>query len=573
VIKKFVPILGWLPNYRKADLPGDISAGLTVGVMLIPQGMAYALLAGLPPIYGLYASLVPLLLYALLGTSRQLAVGPVAMVSLMIAAGVNQFAAPGTEEYITLVILLTFMIGVIQFGMGLLRLGFLVNFLSHPVITGFTSAAAIIIGFSQLQHLLGLTLPQTNQIHEILYYALRDIRAVNIPTLLLGLCAVTLIFFLKKWKPTFPSPLLAVATGIGFVWLFDLPAKGVQIVGSIPEGLPSFSLPPVEDTAIQALFPLSLAIALVGFMESIAVAKAMAARHRDNYTLDSNQELIGLGAANLGGAFFQSLPVTGGLSRTIVNEQAGAKTGLAAIISAILIGFTLLFLTPLFYYLPKAVLAAVILVAVAKLIDFKELRFLWCTKREDFAMAALTFLATLFIGVEEGIAIGVVISLAMVIYHSTRPHFAVLGKLPGTNVYRNINRFPEAKEEQDKLIMRFDSMLYFANTEYFKEKLQRLEEKKETSLKLVIIDAVGITSIDASGVHALREIIEDHQKRNITLYLSGVIGPVRDVLHRAGITDRLGKDHFFIDINEALEYYTEPEKSKVNPAYILQTNQ
>ena len=275
------------------------------------------------------------------------------------------------------------------------------------MITGFTSAAAIIIGFSQLQHLLGLTLPQTNQIHETIYYSLRDITAVNLPTLLLRLCAVTLIFLLKRWKPTFPSPLLAVVVGILLVWLFDLSDEGVQIVGSIPEGLSPFSIPPLEGAAIQALFPLSLAIALVGFMESIAVAKVMVARHR-NYKLDSNQELIGLGAANLGGAFFQSLPVTGGLSRTVVNEQAGAKTGLAAIVSAILIGFTLLFLTPLFYYLPKAVLAAVILVAVAKLIDFKELRFLWHTKREDFAMAALTFLATLFIGVEEGIAIGVV---------------------------------------------------------------------------------------------------------------------------------------------------------------------
>ena len=570
MLKNYVPILSWLPNYDKNNFRGDISAGLTVGVMLIPQGMAYAMLAGLPPIYGLYASLVPLFLYAMFGTSRQLAVGPVAMVALMVAAGVSTFAEPGTGEYITLAILLAFMIGVIQFGMGILRLGFLVNFLSHPVITGFTSAAAIIIGLSQLQHLLGISLPRTNQIHEILYYAIQNINNVNIPSLLLGITGIAGIMILKKWKKTFPSQLLIVAIGIIAVWLFGLHEKGVRIIGQVPEGLPSFSIPAIDTGTMQSLLPIALAIALVSFMESIAVAKAMVHRHRD-YTLDSNQELIGLGAANIGGSFFQSFPVTGGFSRTAVNDQAGAKTGLSSIISAGLIGITLLFLTPLFTYLPTSILAAVIVAAVFGLIDVKEMKFLWNTKRDDFAMLAITFLATLLIGIKEGIATGVVLSLIMVVYRSTKPHVAVLGKLPGTHTYRNVKRFPQAEQFDDILIIRFDSQLYFANVEYFKATLRKLEKEKEKPLKLVIIDAASMTSIDASGIHALREVIEDYKKRGITLYLTGVIGPVRDTLYHAGIIQYLGEDNFFLDVDEAMEYLRHTTGHKPVKDYTIQS--
>ncbi|MFO7580582.1 MAG: solute carrier family 26 protein [Nitrosomonas halophila] len=570
-MKNFIPLLPWLLHYDQANLRGDISAGLTVGVMLIPQGMAYAMLAGLPPIYGLYASLVPLLLYALFGTSRQLAVGPVAMVALMVAAGVGTIAEPGTDAYIAYAILLAFMVGMIQLSMGILRMGFLVNFLSHPVITGFTSAAAIIIAFSQLQHLLGIPLPQTNQIHEIVSLAIRELEAVNIPTLLLGSASIACILLLKKWKKNFPAQLFVVVLGILIVWLFGLDEKGVRIVGEVPDGLPAFTKIDIDVDSMHALLPIALAISLVSFMESIAVAKAMAQRHR-NYKLDSNQELIGLGAANLGGAFFQSFPVTGGFSRTAVNDQAGAKTGLAAIISAALIGITLLFLTPLFSNLPNAILAAIILVAVFGLIDTKEMKFLWHTRREDFAMFAVTFFATLLIGIEEGIATGVVLSLVMVVYRSTRPHVAVLGRLPGTNTYRNIKRFPQIIQHDDLLIIRFDSQLYFANVEYFKEILQRLEEEKEAPLKSVIIDAASMSSIDASGIHALKEVIDDYKKRGITLYLTGVIGPVRDLLKRADITHDLGEEHFFLDISEAVARH---EGIQIEPAkdYTLQTSE
>jgi SulP family sulfate permease len=379
-IKNFIPILDWLPNYKPKWLQGDMSAGLTVGVMLIPQGMAYAMIAGLPPIYGLYASTVPLLIYAIFGTSRQLAVGPVAMVSLLTAAGVGAMAEGGSETYIALAIALALFVGLIQFLLGAFRLGFLVNFLSHPVISGFTSAAALIIGLSQLKHLLGVNLPGSHHVHEIIISAVEQFCSVNWYTFAIGATGIALIMLVKRYQPAIPGPLLAVVFGILAVWGLGLTEAGVKIVGEVPSGLPAFSVPQFGLETIQSLAPIALAIALVSFMESIAVAKAIQAKHRD-YKVDANQELIGLGLANIGGAFFQSYTTTGGFSRTAVNDQAGAKTGLAAIISAVLIVLTLLFLTPLFYYLPNAILASVIMVAVFGLIDWKEAVHLWHSNR------------------------------------------------------------------------------------------------------------------------------------------------------------------------------------------------
>ena len=549
--ERFLPVLLWARQYDRAHLGGDLSAGVTVGVMLIPQGMAYAMLAGLPPIYGLYAALVPLLLYALLGTSRQLAVGPVAIVALMVAAGVGTLAEPGTQEYIGLAILLALMVGAIQLAMGLLRMGFLVNFLSHPVVSGFTSAAALIIGMSQMQHLFGVSLPGGNQAHSIVYHLALQIPSVHLPTLLVGSASIALLVLLRRWRRTFPGQIAVVALAVTVTWGFGLHEEGVRIVGTVPEGLPSFAVPAVDSDTLRALLPIALAIALVGFMESIAMAKVMVQRHRD-YRLDANQELIALGGANLGGAFFQSFPVTGGFSRTAVNDQAGAKTGLASMVSAGTIAITLLFLTPLFTFLPTAVLAAVILVAVAGLIDVQEMRFLWRVRREDFLMLATTFLVTLFIGIEEGIATGVLLSLTMVIYRSTRPHVAVLGRLPGTDTYRNVRRFPEAEQREALLIVRFDAQLYFANVEYFQETLRRLEREKAKPVRQVIVDAASVPSIDASGIHALTAVISDYRARDIALALTGVLGPVRDALDRAGVVEYLGAENFYLDVPEAI---------------------
>lgn len=569
-IKEFLPILDWLPNYKASNLQGDLSAGLTVGVMLIPQGMAYAMIAGLPPIYGLYASTIPLVIYAILGTSRQLAVGPVAMVSLLTAAGIGALADGGTETYIMLAVALALFVGVIQFLLGAFRLGFLVNFLSHPVISGFTSAAALIIGLSQLKHLLGVNIPRSHHVHEILMNAIAQFGDVNWFTLGVGIGGILLIKGVKKINKAIPGPLLAVLFGITVVYSLGLVEQGVKIVGTVPEGLPSFVIPKFSAEDFSALLPIALTIALVSFMESIAVAKAIQAKHK-NYKVSPNQELIGLGAANIFGSLFQSYPTTGGFSRTAVNDQAGAKTGLAAIISAALIALTLLFLTPLFYYLPKAILASVIMVAVFGLIDLKEVKHLWKTDRADFWMLVATFVGTLSLGIEQGILIGVALSLGVVIFRTTLPHFAVLGRIPGEDHYKNINRFDNLVQRDDILIMRFDARLYFANVNYFKETIEAEIDQRKDSLRLFLLDANSINSVDSSGVHALEEILDYLNALNIEFYMTSVKGPLRDILQKAHFDEKLGKDKFFMHIQTAVDKFDQKDPQRYED-YVLQTN-
>ncbi len=550
-LSRLMPALDWMKNYRKEWLRGDLSAGLTVGVMLIPQGMAYAMIAGLPPIYGLYASTVPLLLYALLGTSRQLAVGPVAMVSLLTATGVGAIAEGGTQTYIQLALTLALMVGLIQFLLGAFRLGFLVNFLSHPVISGFTSAAALIIGLSQLKHLLGVPIPRSHHIHEILLQAAGQFDQIHWVTFAIGLGGILLILGARKIHPAIPGALLTVLFGTVVVWFFGLDRQGVQIVGEVPQGIPALSMPLLDWGTLESLLPAALAISLVSFMESIAVAKAVQAKHK-NYRVDSNQELVALGVANIGGSFFQSYPVTGGFSRTAVNDQAGAKTGLASIISAALIVLTLLYLTPLFHYLPKAVLASVIMVAVFGLIDLKEALFLWKANRADFWMLIATFLGTLTLGIEQGIGLGVVLSLAVILFRTTRPHVAELGRVPGTDQYRNLERFKGLQTRPDLLIFRFDAQLYFANAGYFKDQLEERAAKKD-GLQAIIIEAASINHLDSSALHALQEVVEEFQQRGVRVLFSGVKGPVRDAMARAGLLEKLGPQAFFLSIQQAVD--------------------
>lgn len=552
-VEQFFPAISWLPNYRRENLQGDVSAGLTVAVMLIPQGMAYALLAGLPPIAGLYASVVPLLVYALLGTSRQLAVGPVAMVSLLVASGISDLANPGSVEYVALAVVLAGLVGVIQLLMGVFRLGFLVNFLSHPVISGFTSAAALIIGFSQLKNLLGINIPRSHHIHTIMWEAIQRITDINVATMLIGVGSIIVLLLLKRWRPVFPGALLVVVLSTLAVWGFRLDAHGVKIVGDVPQGLPMPSLPDFDAGAITALIPIAVTISLVGFMESIAVVKNFAAKNR--YEVDANQELIGLGMANVAAGLFGGYPVTGGFSRTAVNAQAGARTGLASIITAAAIGLTLLFLTPLFHFLPTTVLAAIIMVAVFGLIDIKEVKYLYKVKRSDLALLVLAFFATLWLGIEEGILISIVASLILVIRRSTRPHTALLGQLPGTEIYRNTNRYPHALTFEGLAIFRFDSPLYFANVAYLKDRLEEIQATATKPVRAIIFDAGSVTNVDSSALAALKEIAENCRSRDVTLYFSSLRGPVRDVLKRAGFYETLGNDHFFYGTHDAVSHY------------------
>ena len=550
LLQKLLPLFSQLSDYGPEKLRGDLSAGLTVGVMLIPQGMAYALIAGLPPIYGLYASLVPLVVYALFGTSRQLAVGPVAMVSLLVAAAVAPIADGNAELYVGLALLLSLMVGVLQFGLGVARFGFLVNFLSHPVLSGFTSAAAFIIGLSQLKHLLGIDLPRSNYVHEILWAAGSRLGDVHGLTLLLGLGSILVLVGLRRWVPAIPGALVAVGATTVAVWALSLAEQGVAIVGSVPSGLPSPSLPPLDWGYARQLAPSALAIGLVGFMESIAVAKVYASRHR--YAVDANQELIGLGLANVAGAFFSAYPTTGGFSRTAVNDEAGARTNLAAIFSAGIIALTLLFLTPLFYYLPKAVLAAIIMVAVAGLVDWEEARYLWRVDRRDFGLMALTFVATLTLGIEQGILVGVIVSLIVVIYESSTPHTALMGRLPDTETYRNLRRNPDAMTRSHIVVVRMDANLYFANVSTFQDLILDLDVN-DPALQAIVVDMYPVNQIDSTATHTLQEIIETCRRNGVRLYLAGVKGPVKDVLDAAGLTEGLGEDRFFLEVHDAVE--------------------
>ena len=566
LLHKYIPLFDWIRSYDKSDLRGDLIAGITVGVMLIPQSMAYAVLAGLPPVYGLYASVFPMIIYGILGTSRELAVGPAAIICILIVAGVSEFAEVGSDRFIQMAILTAFGVGILQLAMGVLKMGFIVNFLSHPVNSGFISASALIIAVSQLGSLLGLDLEKSAKVYETAAEVALSIGDIHPATALLGVVSLIFLIGFKYWKKRFPAALVVVAAGIMFTWLFNLDTSGVSIVGSIPEGMPSLSTSFINISDLQQLIPLILIISLVAYVQSIAIAKLMASKK--GYRIDSNQELIALGAANIGGAFFQAFPTTGGFSKTAVNEQSGGKSGISAITTAVLIGLTLLFLTPLFYYLPKAILAAIIISAVAGLFDLRRMVYLWRADKRDLSMLLITFFATIIIGIEEGIAIGVVISVITVVYSTTRPPTAELGRLGDTRNFRNVNRYHSATTWEDILVYRFDSALYFANVEYFQDSLENLiQDKGEENLNLVILDARSINSIDSTGVHILKFIIKGLRDREIDIYIAGAIGPVSKMLKKTEIVDMVGEDHFFFDVPSAVEHYQSGESSATDHDY------
>ncbi len=571
--KRFLPILKWFPNLTKQQFRGDIVAGLTVWVMLVPQGMAYAMLAGMPPIYGLYGGLVPLFLYAFFGTSRQVSVGPVAVSALLVLAGISQIAEPNSPEYIAYVILTGLLIGLLQFFASLIRMGFLVNFLSHPVIAGFTSAAAVIIAVSQLKYLLGISIPRFSELTDTLAYAIEHIDEIHFPSFLLCTSGIVIIWGLKKISKALPGALIAVILGILAVHWLQLDQQGIEIIGSVPEGLPSFQWPAFTLENIKLVLPTVLTVTIIGIVESISIAKVWERRHR-NYKIRANQELFALGISKIGGAFFQALPSSASFSRSAVNSESGAKTQLSSIITATLVGLTLIFLTPLFFYLPTAILAAIILRSVVSLFDIQEAIHLWKTHKGDFAMLLLTFVITLFWGIEEGVLAGVLFSVMMVMYRSATPDVVVLGQLPNTRFYRNIERFPEAIQLPDCLIVRFDSQLFFANVSYFRDRIENLVLHHPDSLKAFVLDASSIHDIDSTGLHTLEEVCDFLKERDIQFYVSGIIGPVRDSLHQAGLMDKIGKANQFMYIHETVESHYKRQDNQADnwKAEAVQTN-
>ena len=555
MLKRFFPILDWLPLYKKRYLQNDIIAGITIGIMLIPQGMAYAMIAGLPPVYGLYAALIPQVVYAISGTSRQLAVGPVAMDSILVASGLGALSISGINEYISIAIFLAMYIGIIQLSLGILRMGFLVNFLSRPVISGFTSAAAIIIGLSQLKHLLGIDTGKTNKIHLLLNNVIENIPEINLYTLGIGIVAIIMIKLFKKVNKKIPAAIVIVILGIVTIYYSEWYLHGVKIIGEIPKGLPHFSVPKINGSMITQITPIAITLALIGFMEAISIAKAIEEKKSD-YEVKPNQELIALGLTNFIGAFFQSHPVTGSFSRSAVNNQSGAKTTISLLVSALIILLVLLFMTPLFYYLPNTILAAIIMVAVFGLIDIKYPIHLFKKGKDEFILLLLTFVITLTIGIIQGIVIGVLASLIIMVYRTSRPHIAILGRIKGTNYFKNINRFgSDIEDRDDLLILRFDSQLFFGNKDYFKKELLKNISTKKNTIKAVILNAEAINYVDSSAMFMLQQLISDLKKQGVLFMITGAIGPTRDIFFKNDFIHLLGKENLFVRTYEAVDHY------------------
>jgi SulP family sulfate permease len=540
-LKTYLPILDWGRRYDRQALTSDLVAAVIVTIMLIPQSLAYALLAGLPPEVGLYASVLPLIAYAIFGTSSALAVGPVAVVSLMTAAAVGRVAAEGTADYASAAIILAALSGLFLVAMGLFRLGFIANFLSHPVISGFITASGLIIATSQLGGLLGIS-TEGHALPELLGSIGAHIGEVNWYTLAVGAVSLGLLLWirydLKNWLARFrvpkgiativvrAGPVLVVFLTMAWSALFDLGSKGVALVGQVPQGLPMLSLPSLDIDTIQALAVPAIIISIVGFVESISVAQTLAARRRERITPD--QELIGLGACNIAAAIGGGYPVTGGFARSVVNFDAGAATPAAGAFTAIGIALATLLLTPFLAVLPKATLAATIVVAVLTLVDFSILRRAWSYSKADFVAVAFTLAGTLVLGVETGIALGVGASIVIFLYRSSRPHAAIVGQVPGTEHFRNIKRH-KVETVPGVISIRIDESLYFANARYL-EDLVTDQATRNPGLTDVVLMCSAVNAIDMSALESLEAIRHHLEDMGVRLHLSEVKGPVMDRL-------------------------------------------
>ncbi len=545
----------WLPEYPADSLLDDATAGLTVGVMLIPQGMAYAVIAGLPPIYGLYAGLVPLLTYPLFGSSRQLAIGPTAIDMLIVGASIGAVAEAGTGRFVTLAILLTAMVGLLQMAMGMMQLGFVANLLSRPVIAGLTTAAAIIISTSQLGNLLGVALESSEYVHVLLWEAVQRAGEMHLLTLGVGGACIAVLFVLPRISPLVPESLVVVVGATLAGWGFQLDQRGVEVVGSIPEGLPMPEVWAAGLSDLNTLLPAAITLALVQFMKNVSLARVFATRH--GYTIDANRELMGVGASNFLGSLFQGIPASGSFSRSAVNDQAGAKSPLANVFAAVVVGLTLLFLTPLFYFLPVPALAAIIIVAGISLIDLHELRALFKTRRRDGVIALFTAMVILLIGLQEGILIGIAASVVAVLFRISRPNVAELGHVHGTRMYRDLDRFEQAVRLRDIMVLRVDASFSFANAEYFKDFILEKSEREGRTVEVVVVDGSSINGLDTTASGALFSVVESLEEKDIELHLTGLIGPVREVVRRSGLHALLGEDRFHLNPHEAVVHVLE----------------
>lgn len=562
MLYRLFPFLSWIHELRNPEIfKADLLAGVTVALVLIPQSMAYAQLAGLPEVYGLYISFLPVLIAALWGSSRQLQTGPVAVVSLMTATalatvvgGTVQSNPELAAQYIPLAMLMALMVGLFQLFLGIFRLGVVVNFLSHPVIVGFTNAAALVIGLSQLSKIFGVDMPGAPSAHFLsvrIWGVLQQLGMTHIPTLLMGIGAFGLMWGMRRYVPKLPGVLVAVVATTILSWIIGFDSMGGKVVGSIPEGLPGLAMPALNMDMVAQLFPSAMIISMVGFMEAISIAKAMAAKTKDR--IDPNKELIGQGLGNIAGSFFQSYPASGSFSRSAVNLNAGAKTGFSSVVTAMIVVITLLFLTPLLYHLPKATLAAVIMMAVFGLINFKAIKHAWRANKHDGIAAMVTFLATLAFAphLDMGIMLGGGLAIMFYLYRTMSPRVAMLGRHQDGTL-RDITVYPELPTDKRVVAIRFDGSLYFANVSYFEDALlEAAAHHKDAKYILVVGD--GINQLDASGEEVLRHIIERLRDSGITIAFSGLKRQVLRVMHRTKLFDVIGRENIFATEDMALE--------------------
>ncbi|KAL2896467.1 putative sulfate transporter 4.2 [Bienertia sinuspersici] len=608
-----LPCYRWIRSYNFHDyLQCDLMAGLTVGVMVVPQikekfdvmvaikllssfwqlpimancyvttyvvakescqmlvpvsgeAMSYAKLAGLAPIYGLYSGCLPVFVYAIFGSSRQLAVGPVALTSLLVSNVLSGIASPSDPLYTELAITLSLMVGIFECVMGLFRLGWIIRFISHAVISGFTTASAIVIALSQVKYFLGYDIVRSSEIIPLAKSIVSGLDKFSWPPFVLGSSILAILLLMKYLGKTrkymrfirAAGPLTGVVLGTAIIKLFH--PSAISVVGEIPQGFPEFSVPKAC-AYFKSLIPTALLITGVAILESVGIAKALAAKN--GYDLDSNQELVGLGIANIVGSFFSSYPSTGSFSRSAVNHESGAKTGFAGILTGIVMSCALLFLTPLFEDIPQCALAAIVISAVMGLVDYEEAMLLWRVNKKDFFLWTITFAATLFLGIEIGVLVGVGVSLAFVIHESANPHIAVLGRLPGTTIYRNVKQYPEAYTYHGIVIVRVDAPMYFANTSYIKDRLREYESNLDGSIRrgpeveriyFVILEMSPVTNVDSSAVQALKDLYHEYKSRGIQIVISNPNQEVLMTFTKAGLVELIGKEWYFVRVHDAVQ--------------------
>ena len=547
----FFPFLFWGSEISPGTLRADLIAGITVALVAIPQSLAYAQLAGVPAYYGLYATLLPCVIGILFGSSRQLSTGPVAMTSLLTAASVIPLAAWGSEQFYATVILLALLSGVMQVALGLARMGALLNFLSHPVLMGFINAAAIIIGLSQFAPLIGMSLRNSKHLLSDIAHVLASMDEMHAVSLLFGLVSLALMLALKRFAPRLPGVLIVVALATFTSSFIGFETMGGRVVGKVPEGLPGFGIPDLDWKVIASLIPMAVVISLVSFVEAMSSGKIIAIKTRTPW--DENQELIGQGLAKVAAAFSGTMPVSGSFSRSALNLAAGARTGIASIVTAGAVLLTILFFTPLLYHLPRPTLAAVIILAVFNLIDFRAFPAAWRASRHDGIAAGTTFVVTLALApnIQYGILTGIMLSLALFLFRTMTPRIVLLG-LDEQGHLQNAERYKLPRFHPKVIAMRFDGQLYFANVSYFEQSVVNLVSK-DPSLRYLLVDSRGINGLDASGVEMLRGLVDRLRSNGIELAFCNIKGPVVEVMRRTGLLDKIGKERVYLTEQAALE--------------------